>query len=102
MEDSVRVESTFPILFPLPFRVLFLAGLGILGWATDLHGLELLGIDTASTLELRAPEGFRSRSPLPTQSSPGYKLFTQPSTPYTPVYRLFVTYSVWCFLSWSL
>jgi hypothetical protein len=102
MDANVQVESSFTISFPLPFRVLFLVGMGILGWATNLHCLELLGIDTTSALELRAPEGFRSRSPLPTQSSSGFKLFTQPFAPHAPVYRLFATYSVWCFLSWML
>ncbi|KAK7005649.1 protein-er retention protein [Favolaschia claudopus] len=77
--------------FPLPFRVLVLAGLGILGWATNLHGLDVLGVDPAAAMDLRLHS-----SPFP--SSPSH---TPVHTIYTAVYRLFTIYSVWVFLSWA-
>ena len=55
--DRVREELAFSAHFPLPFRVLFLGCLGILGWATNLHGLTALGIDAASALELSTHHG---------------------------------------------
>lgn len=81
--------------FPLPFRALFLIGLGILGWATNLHGLHLLGIDAPSILELQSGRGF-----LPTSSSPS-RAFPSVRASYTSIYRLFAGYSTWCFLGWS-
>ncbi|KDQ57814.1 hypothetical protein JAAARDRAFT_129946 [Jaapia argillacea MUCL 33604] len=86
--------------FPLPFRALFLTGLGILGWATNLHGLDVLGIDAASALEINAHEE-GTRTPLPiNRRNAGFKLVPHPSTLYGPVYRLFLAYSLWCFVMW--
>lgn len=45
----------FSASFPLPFRVLFLIGLAIFLWATNLHVLHLLGLDTAYILDFRDP-----------------------------------------------
>ncbi len=59
--DYESDDLSFVVAFPLPFRVLFLAGVGILGWAANLHGLRLLGVDAASALDLRTIE----RTPLP-------------------------------------
>ncbi|KAG0701347.1 EXS family-domain-containing protein [Suillus ampliporus] len=81
--------------FPLPFRVLFLIGLGILGWATNLHGLHLLGIDAPSALELHSGRVF-----LPTTSSPS-RTHSPARMSYMPVYRLFAGYATWCFVGWS-
>ena len=54
MSDDLTIpdEITFSVNFPLPYRVLALGAVGILGWATNLHGLHLLGIDATSALEL--------------------------------------------------
>ena len=46
--DHVGDEISFSTSFPLPYRVLVLGAVGVLGWATNLHGLTLLGIDAAS------------------------------------------------------
>ncbi|KAJ7703034.1 EXS family-domain-containing protein [Mycena rosella] len=85
--------------FPLPFRVLVLAGLGILGWATNLHGLDLLGVDAVAAMDLRVDAPASSH--LPPHLSAGSKPPSHPSVIYTAVYRLGAAYSVWCFFSWA-
>ncbi|KAG1746222.1 EXS family-domain-containing protein [Suillus lakei] len=89
--DAVSLSTSFP----LPFRVLFLIGLGILAWATNLHGLHLLGIDAGSALELHSCRAF-----LPTTSSFS-RASSSPRVSYVPVYRLFAGYATWCFVGWS-
>jgi len=82
--------------FPLPFRVFALTSLGILAWATNLHGLDTLGIDAVSVLDLR----------LGDYHSPAQRYWPDSSrksdvaTLYKNIYRIFTTYSVWCFISW--
>ena len=95
-------ETPFAASFPLPFRVLFLAGLGILGWATNLHGLNLLGIDGGSALELRKASSEYSpvRSALTSHRGAGFKLVQNPAATYEPIYRLFSVFAVWCFCLW--
>ncbi|KAG6332703.1 hypothetical protein ID866_6384 [Astraeus odoratus] len=94
---NAQDERPLAALFPLPFRVLFLVGLGILGWATNLHGLERLGVDGPGILELHGhnylPLG--SASPFRNRPSPANAF-------YTPVYRLFMLYSAWCIGAWLL
>jgi len=104
MNSDGLVEIPFAATFPLPFRVLFLAGMGILGWATNLHGLNMLGIDAASALELRKTSTDYSplRSPLPTRRSSGFKLVTNPGSVYDAIYRLFAVFSAWCFFAWAI
>ncbi|KAG2119840.1 EXS family-domain-containing protein [Suillus discolor] len=89
--DAVPLSTSFP----LPFRVLLLIGLGILGWATNLHGLHLLGIDAGSALELSSGRTF-----LPTNSSSS-RVSLSLRLSYMPVYRLFAGYATWCFAGWS-
>lgn len=85
-------QDTFSAaVFPLPFRVLFLICLGILGWATNLHGLHTLGLDATNALEIRIHD---SRIALPTTRS-----FR---TSYGPVYRLFAACFIWCLTFWSI
>ncbi|EIW82874.1 EXS-domain-containing protein [Coniophora puteana RWD-64-598 SS2] len=83
------------VTFPLPFRVLFLVGLGILGWATNLHGLQRQRIDAPNVLELSGSPYIPLRTSAP--HSP-----TLNSTFYSPIYRLFVKYSAWCFFTWVM
>lgn len=45
--------ASFSEIFPLPFRILFLASLGVLAWGVNLHILSLLGIDTGQVLDVR-------------------------------------------------
>jgi len=89
--DAIPLTTSFP----LPFRALFLIGLGLLGWATNLHGLHILGIDAPSVLELHSKRAF-----LPT-SSPPPRAIPSARASYAPIYRLFVVYSTWSFAGWS-
>lgn len=102
MSSYGEVEIPFAASSPLPFRVLFLAGMGILGWATNLHGLNMLGIDGASALDLRktAQEYSPLRSSLPLHRGPGFKLVPNPAGLWEPIYRLFIIFAAWCSLSW--
>lgn len=106
--DAIGEEITFAAVFPLPFRVLFLGGLGILGWAANLHGLSVLGIDAAAALELSTHQSGRlttsdytPNTPLPTTRS-GWKFAPHPSSVYAPVYRLFLQYTVLTLVGWLL
>ncbi|KAJ7780503.1 EXS family-domain-containing protein [Mycena maculata] len=93
--------SEIPVIvsFPLPFRVLVLTGLGILGWATNLHGLDLLGVDVVTAMDLRV-EADSHMHPNPHRAS-GPKHPSHPSVLYTVVYRLCAAYSLWVFFSWA-
>ncbi|KAI4528580.1 EXS-domain-containing protein [Schizophyllum commune Loenen D] len=81
------------LVLPLPFRALLLIGVGILAWATNLHGLYYFRIDAATALDLRPHS---AASPLPaTHDHP-----PPPQALYAPIYRLFVSYATWCFACW--
>ena len=104
MEHEPDDDLSFVIAFPLPFRVLFLAGIGILGWAANLHGLRLLGIDAVAALDLRA-HGCESTTPLPIggRHHRGPKAVASDDVAlYPPVYRLALWYGLWCFITWAL
>ncbi|CAK5281716.1 unnamed protein product [Mycena citricolor] len=92
--------SEIPVIvsFPLPFRVLVLSGLGILGWATNLHGLDLLGVDAVAAMDLQVETSALSHLPhhLAQPKRPSH-----PSVIYNAVYRLFLGYSLWVFMSWA-
>jgi hypothetical protein len=94
----IPLEAPFAASFPLPFRVMLLIGMGILGWATNLHGLHLLGVPASTALDLRARD--HSAHPRPTP------MLLQPSLPlkeaYGPVYGLFRAYAVWTLGGWVL
>ena len=109
MKSDFLDELQFSAAFPLPFRVLCLVGLGILGWATNLHGLHLWGIDAGGVLDLSIYDGYRLTSPLPTDrrtgpSSAGWKHVTaqHAAQTYRPVYRLFCAYAGWMFAAWTV
>jgi hypothetical protein len=90
----------FDGLFPLPFRVLFLVGLGILLWAANLHVLGLGGIDVATALDLHTSDsGIALTSPLSLRYTGTNR---KASGLYFPLYRMFVTYSACCFGAWLL
>ncbi|KAF8638009.1 hypothetical protein AX16_010641 [Volvariella volvacea WC 439] len=95
---SLDDEMFFTVSFPLPYRVLALAGLGILGWATNLHGLSLLGIDAAGALELQTDQS--KRHTLPSHRTGGFRQVTDTAT-YATLYRIFIIYSLCCFTSWA-
>lgn len=100
MKSDFLEELYFSAAFPLPFRVLCLVGLGILGWATTLSGLHIWGIDAAGVLDLNNYDGYHLTSPLPTNHRTGWKLVQHPEQTYKPAYRLFVTYSAWVSACW--
>lgn len=95
-EPDVDLEVNYSLSFPLPFRVFALTGLGILAWATNLHGLHTLGIDAVSVLDLR----------LGDHHSPAQRYWPDSIRKpdivalYKNIYRIFSTYSVWCSISW--
>ncbi|KAH9858765.1 EXS-domain-containing protein [Lenzites betulinus] len=92
MKSDFVDETYFAAAFPLPFRVLALVGLGILGWATNLHGLHASHIDAAGTLDLAhaAHDGRRRRlaSPLPTDRG-----WRAGAPPHRAVYGVFAAYT---------
>lgn len=88
MSNGAVLESPFAPYFPLPFRALFFGGLGLLCWATNLHGLQQLGIDTAAVLGLR--------------SSQLKSYDTEASLLYISVYKLFASYTAWNTFGWVL
>lgn len=99
--DSHDTHIPFPstLLFPLPYRVLFLAGFGILGWAANLHGLERLNVDVVFAMDLKGDT--YDRSPLPQHRGlPGQR--NGASSFYAPVYQLWVKYTAVYLLSWFL
>lgn len=110
MKSDFTDELYFSAAFPLPFRVLCLAALGIFGWATNLHGLHAWGIDAAGVLDLNAYDGlgsgYRLTSPLPTTTADrrgGWKHSAQPAAQtYMPLYRLFAAFAGWTLACWAV
>lgn len=92
-------EIQYHLSFPLPYRVLLLIGLGILGWATNLHGLDNLRMDTVATMDLRTDsQNFNLAIP---HHSPTFN-HSKAVALYRSVYRIFLSYASVCFVSWTL
>ena len=89
--DTINIPLV--VAFPLPFQILALIGLAILGWATNLHGLHLAGIDVSGALDLRT-------NALPAHHH-GPRPIGSLVALYRAVYRLSVVYSLLCFVAWS-
>ncbi|TFY67934.1 hypothetical protein EVJ58_g1327 [Rhodofomes roseus] len=104
MPDDLPNELLFSAAFPLPFRVLSLAGLGILGWAANVHGLHVAGIDARSVLDLDSYDPRYGRRALGAgdRRGTGWKYFQSPVSVYRPVYSLFVAYAAWVATNWLL
>ena len=105
MKNDFLEELFFSAAFPLPFRVLCLLALGILGWATNLHGLHLWGIDAAGVLDLNNYDGYRLTSPLPTvtgngSGGGGWKRAQPSAQTYRPVYKAFAAFAGWVLVCW--
>ncbi len=88
------------VSFPLPYRVLFLIGFGILGWATNLHGLDLCGVDVVGNMGLRT-ETNPTNSAIPVYRPPTFNK-SKAAPLYQATYRLFLSYSGICIASWAL
>jgi hypothetical protein len=84
---------SFDGIFPLPFRVFFLFGLGIILWAANLHILGSEGVDVATVLDLRASGSVSLR-----HTGTGLRA----STLHFPLYKVFVTYSACWLVAWLL
>jgi hypothetical protein len=82
-DDAIPLSG----VVPLPFRVLFLGGLGVLGWATNLHGLAAAGLDAPAALDLAAP--------------PVLPPLGAPPPAHAPVYRLAAAYWAWALGTWA-
>ena len=99
---------SFSSSFPLPFRVLFLVGLAQLLWATNLHILHLLGLETSWILEFRDQDDaveLQQPSPgdvgdVPPPSDPPTVARPKSASLHGPVYKLFLLYSAWVGAGW--
>lgn len=102
--DAPSSEAIFSATFPLPFRALSLVGLGILSWATNLHGLRALGIDATSALHLNSYHNrnqYVERFSLPSTEGRRSK-WSDSQAAYLPVYTLFLQYSAIAGVAWLL
>ncbi|KAK2464223.1 hypothetical protein APHAL10511_003680 [Amanita phalloides] len=96
--SNVDPDSLADALFPLPFRVLALVGVGIMGWATNLHGLHAYNIDVVSAMDLRT-EAYPPNSPR-TRRWNSYRHRTSP--PHATIYALSAVYVIWLFVTWLI
>lgn len=116
--------SNFAHFMPLPIRVSALISLGILAWASNLHILSAMGIDTSAVLDVRVthnandavmPSGVGGgASNSHTHSSASNHVSTNandmlstathlhPSKLYPPVYSLAALYFGWTALGWAV
>ncbi|KAF8813830.1 EXS-domain-containing protein, partial [Phlegmacium glaucopus] len=81
-------ELKHHLAFPLPYRILFLTGLGILGWAINLQSLDAFGLDPVAAMDLRVIPYHSPRSKAMALSA--------------SVYRISLAYFTISFLSWAL
>ena len=97
---------SFSASFPLPFRVLFLVGLAQLLWATNLHVLHLLGLDTPWILDYRDSTDddvpLHELNPEDVGDAPPRHVVARPEsrTLHWSVYSLFLLYSAWVGTGW--
>lgn len=95
--DRHQVDKSIPLIaaFPLPFQIFSLVGLAILAWATNLHILDLTGLDITTLMDLRMdiPQGLpaHNRASKPTRGLVSL---------YHATYRIFLAYSLLCFTAW--
>lgn len=90
--------SDFGLRYPLPLRIVVLSAVTALGFATNLHLLSHLGIDTAHVLDVRLePANPSLRAALPPGAPPPY---VHPSRLYPPLYSLAAATLAWATLGW--
>lgn len=101
--DDPRESRVLPIdvAFPLPFHVIVLVGLAILGWATNLHGLDILGIDVATAIDLRT-DGIGALHAYTHHGLSRRSFNMELAVHYRAVYRLFMAYCLLGLTSWAL
>jgi hypothetical protein len=112
MDGEAGWEST--AFVPLPFRVLGLVGLGLLCWASNLHLLQLLGLDVAHVLDTRTdkptlpapnsrPDSPVHRDvPLHPPSIAASKTHTFIINLHSPVYHIFAWFSIWTLFNYLI
>ena len=98
--DAGPSAHAFGLSYPLPFRVLFLSFSTLFGFATNLHLLSHLGIDTAHVLDIRLDDyrNLGSSSLLPRAPAP----FVHPSRLYPPLYALSALGIAWTTFGWMV
>ncbi|KAL0956428.1 hypothetical protein HGRIS_002576 [Hohenbuehelia grisea] len=101
MDDAEDLGTVPNAAFPLPFRVLLLAGLGILGWATNLHGLDIMGVDVVGAMDLRTLDIHQAIA-LPSRPATSRGGAENLKALYRTMYLLCITYSVWWIAAWAL
>lgn len=84
--------SEFGLRYPLPFRILLLSTITVVGFATNLHILAKLGIDTACVLDIRLEQ--------PTAPPTSATTFVHPTTVYPPLYSLGAVAFAWTAAGW--
>jgi len=99
MSLTDHTEILYHLAFPLPYRTFLLIGLGILGWATNLHGLDAAGVDAVAAMDLRTDTN-PSKQMMPAHHSASFNR-SKIIALYNTVYCLLFFYSAFCFLSWS-
>lgn len=95
MDSDVSIEAHFAASFPLPFRVFVLINVGILCWATNLHGLYVFGIDATSALDIGSHDPHAYTGLILSAPRPSDTLALARS-----VYRLCCTYTFIVFCGW--
>ncbi|KAH8828542.1 EXS family-domain-containing protein [Flagelloscypha sp. PMI_526] len=105
MSSPDNHEQTTPVpwslALPLPFRVQAVIGLGMLCWATNLHGLDYMNIDVVGAMDLHL-EPSHPPIHLPHHRNTAFRPRPSAESLYRSTYRLFVIYTAWCFSSWAL
>jgi hypothetical protein len=97
MSTTDSNELTHHLTFPLPYRIFFLTGLGILGWAINLQSFDVFDIDPISAMDLHSD----TKTIMPAHHS-SVSNRAKVLALYTSVYRISISFFTLCFLSWAL
>ncbi|GAA5979881.1 hypothetical protein JCM10908_001450 [Rhodotorula pacifica] len=102
--DAVAAElSEFGLRYPLPFRILLLSAVTVLGFATNTHILATLGIDTALVLDVRLDQPHQPPALAGAPASTSIPApFVHPSRIYPPLYSLAAVALAWTTGGWLL